>query len=168
MKTVKRSIPLWAVILAILSVVSVALAAIVLQRQIQMTAHIKAYGLTIYDVDGVTELTSLNLGNLTAPSTTRFPSAGSYFINNTGEMFINKLSFNTTNMPEYMSIVVYIQREDQTSYSLLQENELWTVGLSNDNEARDSALWYFELTDDSSAVSQDVSFTMNWFAYGNT
>lgn len=142
--------------------VALVFAMIVITKHINITTHIIGFGMTIYGTDKTTELTEINMGDLTVGETYGFPSSGTYWLNNTGEVFIYAVSFNTTSMPSYLNITCYIKR-GETNYASLSEGELWSVGIP----ASEGAQWYFNITVAPDAPSGDLNFTLNWRAHNS-
>jgi hypothetical protein len=112
-----------AVLLSVL--VGSAIAAIMVTRNVDLFMRVKrSISLTIFDTDGTTELTSINLGDWLWDETKYFPGAGesepaeTYFINNTDQMDLY-ISFTIEGLPEDVVLAMYVKRGDKTSFTNL-------------------------------------------------
>ncbi len=113
MKTLKRSVPLWVLVVAIIGVVSVAIAAIMVTRYVDITMHIKGYAFTVYDTDRATELTYIDFGDLDAGQTYTFPEGANqtyaYYLVNTGD-YLLYASYNLTDgLPQGVNFTITLK-----------------------------------------------------------
>jgi hypothetical protein len=118
-------------VLLISLLTGVAVATIMKTIQLPATFTIeKAYNINLFDVDGSTPLTSLNLGQLQKDFSKFFPGgvcsiadlAGYYYLNNTNEGAFY-LGFNVTGAPADIIFRVYICKGNET---LLDSPYEWT------------------------------------------
>jgi len=112
-------------------VIAVAVASIMKTIYLPTTFTIqKSYNINLFDVDGSTPLTSLNLGQLQKDSNKFFPGGvgsisdlpGYYYLNNTSEGAFY-LGFNVSGAPENMTFRVYICKGNATE---LSDTNLWS------------------------------------------
>jgi len=89
MKILKKTIPLWAVLLVVILSASAVVAAIVATRQVSFTMRILAHNdIELYEHDHATILTSIALGDFYRKDVKSFPSnapSSYYYIDNIGE-----------------------------------------------------------------------------------
>jgi hypothetical protein len=115
-KLLKRSVPLWAVLLICAVAASSVLAAIVVSRQLSASITIEAvYDIEIYDTDKTTILTSVDFGVATRGEAKTLPDGGlRYYIKNTGDKEI-WISFTVANAPADVTFKVsYTDPNTQT------------------------------------------------------
>lgn len=174
MKLLKKSVPLWVVILSTLTAVGVFAAALIASWDISTTLRVKrTVSIAVYDVDGQTELTSINLGDFLWNDMKIFPGivweipAEPYFVNNTDQTDFY-VGFNVE--PDIPGIIfsVHVRRGDQTEFRALSEANIYPypiISPANDpNLDVQYAHWYLSVS-----VSQpefgDYSPTLTIEAY---
>lgn len=152
MKLLKKGIPLWVVIVSIIAVTGVFAAALIASWNISMILRIKrTVSIAIYDIDGQTELKSINLGDFTWNTKKIFPGivfeipAEPYFINNTDQTDFY-IGFNVEPDIPGIQFSVHIKRGDQTNFQSLSEVNIYSypiVSPANDpNPDVQYAHWY--------------------------
>lgn len=109
MKMLKKTVPLWAVIVALLAVTSVAVAAVVVTRQVSVQFTISSSpDMEILDTDQSTILTSMDFGTVDPGSSPALPvGADRYYIENAGntEFWVR---FNIANLPADVVFKLYL------------------------------------------------------------
>jgi len=122
-KTVKARTALIVTLLASI-IVGSAVAAIMVTRNVDLFMRIKrSISLALFDTDGTTELTSINLGDWLWDETKYFPGGGithvgAYFINNTDQTDLY-ISFTVEGLPEGTLMAMFVKRGDKTSFTSL-------------------------------------------------
>jgi len=148
-------------ILAVLAVISVAIAAIMVTRDVQISMHIKGYSFSVYDTDRATELTSINFGDLDAGQTYTFPEGANqtyaYYLVNTGD-YLLYASYNLTDgLPEGVNFTIYIKNENVGSYDKLNPEEIYDTPFKTE-----ALMWYIEIQIPSDATPGDYALTLTW------
>ena len=169
MTILRKQIPLWALIVSVIAVASVA-AAIVANWQLNLTMEIAAkMEIRIYDTDGVTELHSIDFGTLHRDSVYNFPSdaPGSYyFVKNTGEAKF-WVSWNSTELtgdpPEINGVTIKTRCKapEATDWEVMSEDEIYPTSISPSSRI----YLYYEVSVSSTASFTSHSFTINWNAH---
>jgi len=120
---------------------------ILIQKEIGTSFFIRpSYNLKLLDVDGATDLTFIDLGELTKGGLGyphNYPATGVYFANNTNEAKF-WLGFNVSGAPADMMWVVWIKRGDKTSFVALSVNTTDPEVAIYDQPLMGSADWLVE------------------------
>lgn len=167
MKLIKRSVPLWALILALVASGSIALAAIVVTREVSLTMVIQArYDMKVFDTDHTTELTPIDLGTFYRGDEKRFPSGtDNYFIDNIGEADIWVSWKKQGTWPSGVTVTMYLDYgagfETIAEGSIISQ-PLYAPGKPNSFE------WYFEIEATSTAEFGSYSPTLTWNAHDSS
>jgi len=161
MKILKRSVPLWVLAVAILAVVSVAIAAIMVTRHVDITMHIKGYAFKVYDTDRTTELVAIDFGDLDAGQTYTFPEGANqtyaYYLVNTGDYMLYA-SYNLTDgLPEGVNFTIYIKNENFAEYYKLEPGEIYSTPFFSE-----ALMWYIEIQIPSDVTPGDYALTLTW------
>ena len=168
MKLIKRSVPLWALILALVASGSIALAAIVVTKEVSLTMVIQAhYDMKVCDVDHETELTSIDLGIFNRDQTKRFPSEGNYWIDNTDEADIWVRWTKTGTWPSGVTITMYVDY-GTGSFQTLAEGSICVGTLYAPPSVNNVLKWYFVITIGSDAEFGSFSPKLQWNAHDSS
>jgi hypothetical protein len=135
MKVLKKTVPLWAVIVALVAVSGVAIAAVVISQQINTQIQILAsYGMEVYDTDGTTLLTSVDFGSAYRDDNFFTPTDSIYYyIKNTGEADI-WVSFSVTDPVSDVTIQVHTVsalRKLYANNNVQRSRHLYRIGTQN-------------------------------------
>ena len=167
MKYIKRSVPLWAFILALVAFGSIALAAIVVTREVSLNMVIQArYDMKVYDTDHTTELTSINLGTFYRGDTKRFPSTSNYFIDNIGEADIWLSWSKTGTWPSGVTTTMYV--DFGGGFQTLAEGSICAGRLYAPPSVNNVLKWYFEIEISETAEFDSYSPTLRWNAHSSS
>jgi hypothetical protein len=143
MKVLKKTVPLWAVIVALLAVTSVAVAAIVVTREVGMQITISAQPeMEILDTDQSTILTSINWGTVAPGSAPSLPGGSDrYYVKNTGneEFWI---SYTLAGLPSEIEFKIYFNLIDEAG-AWYYPNDITTFSVP----IGEVAAWYAYMPD---------------------
>ena len=151
----KKAVLVTAVLAAIL--IGAVIADLLLTKEINTTMEVKPeVSMDVYDVDGVTPLTSIALGQFPWDSLFYFPGhlAGVpseyYFINNTDQQSFY-IAFDVSNCPPNVGFEFWVKRGDKTewaymppSISMIYEFPIES-SLINPDPATQHAVFYFRV-----------------------
>jgi len=167
MKYIKRSVPLWALILALVAFGSIAIAAIVVTREVSLNMVIQArYDMKVYDTDHTTELMSINLGTFYRGDTKRFPSTSNYFIDNIGEADIWLSWSKTGTWPSGVTTTMYV--DFGGGFQTLAEGSICAGRLYAPPSVNNVLKWYFEIEISETAEFDSYSPTLRWNAHSSS
>lgn len=107
MRMLKRNVPLWALLVAIITCSSVVIGALIVSQQVNMTLNIKYKGMQVLQADGTTLLETIDLGDFYGGDTKRFPTEYSYFVKNTGAVPIY-VKYDVVDLPAGCSITIFL------------------------------------------------------------
>ena len=109
-KIFDRSVPLWSLILALVACASVAIAVIVVYRDISLTMEIKGrYDMEVCGPDSETIIKTIEVGTLYRGDVKRLPGETSvYHIFNTGD-YEWWLSYSTADWPSDVALEIYVR-----------------------------------------------------------
>jgi len=178
MKILKRNVPLWAVILVLLAGTSVAFGSMLVYYDIQTTMRIKmTVMLNVLDVDGVTPLETITLGDFIHEQGKYYPGGligeiptEYYFVNNTDEMPFY-VGYYTADVPEGVTLRMYIRKGNETDWVELDESanpiypELIESGHTNPDPNTQFAHWYLTVYVTNTAPFGDFTPTLAIAAY---
>jgi len=170
MKFIKRSVPLWALILALVAFGSIALAAIVVTREVSLNMVIQArYDMKVYDTDHATELTSINLGTFYRGDKKTFPSDAPttyYFVDNIGEADIWLSWSKAGTWPSGVTITMYV--DFGGGFQILAEGSICAGRLYAPPSVNNVLKWYFEIEISETAEFDSYSPTLRWNAHSSS
>jgi len=143
-KTISRTT---IVLLLAIVMLSVAFGAILLQKQVQLAMRIrKTFAMDIYDTDGKTALTSINLGDFHYeedfyyPGKTEGTPTRTYFVNNTDQTdFYLQWDYEA---PENVWIALYVKRMDESAFNSLSRGAIFQLPLTSRSLDSDHPLWH--------------------------
>lgn len=163
-KLLKRSVPLWAVLLICAVATTTVIAAMVAYRQVSMTMEVKAhYDVELYQPDHTTVLTDIDLGTFYRLDNKKFPSdapTSYYFVENIGEANI-WVSWSRVSFPTGVTVVMMVDWGggfQQVNEGSIIQQPLYTDG--NDNFK-----WYFTVTATDTAEFGTSTPVIRWDAY---
>jgi len=151
----KRTVPAWLLILTLVACASLAVAAIIATWHIDTTMRIKrTVSIGVYDVDGTTQLTSINLGDFTWNSGKMFP--GGEYVVPTEFYFIKNIdqtdfyvSLTMSDLPDGVAVTLFIKRGDQATFTELSTGLIYEYPLispiNNPDPNVQFAYWYFRV-----------------------
>jgi len=124
----------------------------------------------VLDTDRSIELSSIKFGTLYRGDTKRYPSAGYYFIYSLGDYHI-WMSFDLTGFPSDVTFTLYFKREDETSFSILTENDVYPTELHKKTTQyleKCYGLWYIEISVSSSATFSSYNPVLRWSGHDSS
>lgn len=164
MKVIHRSVPLWALLLALVACGSVAIAAVMLYREVIVTMKIEGrWDMEILDTDKTTILTSLDLGTLYRDDIKRYPEIGTknYWIRNIGD-YAFYVSQSNTGVPSDVTFKVYYRPSAMDDWEILTaDTEIYPTPLAVGAYGE----WYLEVTVSPTATFAAYSITLTWNAH---
>ena len=158
MRILKRTVPLWAVIVSLLAVVSVAVAGVMVYKQVQLQnmVVIGVWDMIILDIDGVTELTSIDLGEFIRGETRSFGSMDNpYQIKNVGDQYLYT-SYSLSELPADVTFKMFMGTiiTEETAPNVIYPQ---TVGDST------TLKWYFTVTIGlTTPLGEQPPITLTW------
>ena len=176
MKT-KTKVILGIILTAIISVTAT-YAAFLLAYPITTTMIVKpAVSMGVFETDGVTPLTSIDMGQFQRGMTKYFPSGEPtipteyYYIKNTDELSFY-VNFRWSNLPPASANMdVYIKRGDQTTFTKMDgtSSNIYQLSimtrLDDPDPAKQYAVWYFIFTSSESVPFGTYHPTLTLNAY---
>lgn len=170
----KKKIALALILTAIISVTAT-YAALLITYPITTTLDVKpVVSMSVFDTDGVTPLTNINMGQFQRSMTKYFPGGEPttpteyYYINNTDELSFY-VDFLWSDLPPGgPSLHVWIKRGDQPSFAQLSASDTThsdrykfsiMTPLEDPDPAKQHAVWYFKF---------DVGATVPFGSYAPT
>ncbi len=164
LKLLKRSVPLWAVLLICAVAASSVIAAIVAYRQVSMSMEVKARNdIELYQPDHTTVLTSIDLGTFYREDSKTFPSdapTSYFFIDNIGEANI-WVSWSKQGFPSGVNVIMMV--DWGAGFQQVNENSIIQQPLYTDGN--DNFKWYFTVTATDTAEFGAFTPTLTWNAY---
>lgn len=133
-----------------------AYAALLSVHQISTDMTVKpAFSMGVFDIDGVTELNYINLGQFQWETIKYFPGGMEtapteyYFVNNTDQVSFY-VSFNITDLPTgNLGLGLWIRRGDQANFMSIGMNSIYQFAIEspvvNSNPLTHYAEWYFSI-----------------------
>lgn len=125
-------------------------------RDVNLSMRIKrSISMTIFDIDGTTELTAIQLGDFLwntgkiFPESAAYPPTQTYFINNTDQMDLY-VGFTIEGLPENTAVEMYVKRGDQAGWLNLPPGAIYNKPLiSKINDPDHPEFWacqmYFQI-----------------------
>ena len=161
MKLLKKSVLVWVLILTIVAISSIAVATIMIYKEVSISMEIQGvYKMIILDTDKETELTAIAFGVLHRGDTERYPATGSYWIYNTGEKNIF-LSYSLTDFPADASLTMHIKKDTEETFNVLVERGIYPYDLYELHYYE----WYIEISVDSTAALASYNPVLTWNAH---
>lgn len=136
-----------AALLIALTVLSTAFGAILLQKQVGLQMRIrKTFAMDVYDVDKITPLTFINLGDFHweedfyYPGKTESAPTQTYFVNNTDQTdFYLQWDYEA---PANVYLALYVKRMDQATFDSLPKGAIFQLPLTSRSLDPDHPLWH--------------------------
>lgn len=163
-KILKRSVPLWVLAVAVLAVVSVAIAAVIISRDI--STHMNVVGvkdMKFYDYWG-NEFTFIEFGDVTKGETKYYPEDPYYMIKNTGD-YPYYVSWTVTGWPPGVTIKIYVNKgtwnsPPEDNYELAQ-GEIYSEVIN----PGEYLYWSIKIEVGSDAEIGEYTPTITWTGY---
>lgn len=163
MKILKKSVPLWVVIVSVVALTGVAIAAIIITWDISTQLEITGvWGITCYEWDKTTELPSIDFGFLHPEDVKRYPTANYYYIVNTGD-YEFWVSYTIINAPPSTDVTIEVfvgNGETKLSPD--------TVYTGKSLVPNDDLVWFIKISVSSTAAFASYNPTLRWNAHDSS
>jgi len=157
-KILKRSVPLWVLAVAVLAVVSVAIAAVIISRDISTHMNIVGVKDMKFYYQGQ-EFTSIEFGDLNKGETKYYPALDEYYtLKNTGD-YPYYVAWTVTDWPDGVTITIYAGKDGPGSE--LEQGEIYSQVINPGEQL----CWTIKITVGSDAQVGEYTPTLTWTGY---
>jgi len=162
MKLLKKTVPLWAVLLVVVLSASAVVAAIMISKDVSTPLTIEGqYNMVVLDTDKTTELTMLDLGTLHKGDVVTYPAnpeASPFWIKNTGDYDLY-ISAEVVGSPTEVYYQVFYRPGVTKEWEMLNTaDEIYPTQIGPNGFGQ----WYIKITVNSNAVFGTYPITLSW------